>query len=119
MFGFGKCKHKNVSTVQSDGYQYCLKCNKAIYASPIRPEKKCDHEHVTAIQPDGYQYCEVCGLAIPVAPKKNCDHKWIKEHSIEQSYFGNTNQIIFIYCCTECGVRERLSTSDAKWGFPD
>ena len=24
-----KCKHKKLSAVKDDGYQYCLKCNKA------------------------------------------------------------------------------------------
>jgi len=78
---------------------------------------KCKHKF-GKVEADGYQYCTECGKSL-AAPKKNCDHKWIKEHAIEQSYFGNTNQIIFIYYCTECGIRKRLSTSDAEWVFPD
>ena len=120
---FGKCKHKKISEVQADGYQYCLGCNKAIYAAPMRPEHRCNHEHLSGIQSDGYQYCEHCNTAILAAvkpkPKENvCKHKWERISSQNYGTTSRTLYTIFIYRCEHCGIEHRQTSADKDWEFP-
>ena len=67
-----ECEHKRLTSLNSEGIQYCVECNKA-FLPPNPPP--CDHPSFTDIK-DGIQYCKICNKAFyPMKKTKICSLK--------------------------------------------
>jgi hypothetical protein len=80
--GWFKCRHKKMSDIKSDGYQYCLSCNRAFvpgsHSKEVHILEEIDVEAVIFPPPEGhwrgelrtlvYQKCKKCGMRFTYDP---------------------------------------------------